>query len=97
MIQESTTASVAAYAAALDTAGVALAPLAATPLAALAAGSNAALSCVQANAGDFINLQLSDLSISSNNEQHDGTMTAIVTALAPAIKEHIRIAQTVVK
>lgn len=98
MIQESTTASVAAYAAALDTAGVALAPLAATPLAALAAGTNAALSCVRpiTNQQDNYLLQLSDLSISSNNEQHDGTMTAIVTALAPAIKEHIRIAQTVV-
>lgn len=97
MIQETTIASVANYALALDSAGIALAPLAATPLAALQAASGIncqAIANTAANGGS--NFCSRELSLCTNNEQHDGTMTAIVNTLAPAVKEHIRVAQAVV-
>lgn len=93
MIQEQTTLSVTAYAAALDTAGIALAPMSNTPLAALQA-SGLFAGCPASNG--MMDLNLRDLSLATNTEQHEGTLNAIVSTLAPAIKEHIRVAQTVV-
>lgn len=94
MITEQTTASTLRYIAALDTAGIALTAMAATPLAALSAASSSVHGL--AIGSNSIVLNTADMAIITNNEQHAGTLTAIVNTLAPAIKEHIRVAQTIV-